>query len=314
MNLPTIESVTIPYLHLPKAIQRACMLVETHPTFNGITKGARRVLKAVVSYAEKTDGCCPIETRLKDIAKAAGVNRKTVTRAMHTFNEAGWLEEKSHGRGERGKFADTILILTAELCWLVGLPTPDRDDRETRLSRDLIKGLSFEKEYRDLQREKREAEPTPPPVVLPPELEQASAEFDIKDTGICKLRGMATDAGHRLEDIVACARERLLAMQAKGGRVFRYLETMIGKNSDYAARAAKIERREAIIAEATQHTDRAAKYAHKRFAAGPGTIVRIFDGTAEVSCDGRYIRTLAGPQMQQVYADIEAGTLKEIKA
>ena len=99
-----------------------------------------------------------------------------------------------------------------------------------------------------------------------------------------------------------------------GGRVYRYLAAMIDnpKPSDYAARALQIARTDIQRVTSIKFSVRREKYRYRRFCAGQGTVVRIFDGTAEVTRDGQWVGVIAGRDMDRVYGDIEAGRLRDV--
>lgn len=309
MYLPTVESKLAPYLRYPKIIQRAVLLVDTHPTINHLTEATRNVLKAMLTRASQWDGRTPVKARVDVLAEQAECSTKSVQRALATFRKIGWLKEMSAGRNEWGVYCYRSYTFSDELVGLVGLPGPAQ---RTQMSDGAVYvDLTFQDDLKTIEQEKREANPTP--VQLPPELAAITTELAISDKAVAKLRGMAHAAGHQLQDIVAVARDHLVAAKATGNRVFGYLATMIGTPSDYAGRAAKITRHAAFVAEATQYRDQEAKCRGKAFKRADGLVVRIFDGVAVVRPVGKPEYTTAGKShMEPIYADIAAGKLVEI--
>jgi hypothetical protein len=271
----------------------------------------KAVLKALLTRASKVDGTTPIKARLDIVAEQAEVSEKSVRRTLVTLRSAGWLEDASTGRSEYGVFTSKRYRFSPELCAIVGLPTkenPKAPQEAATLSDGAVYvDLNFKEDHREILRKNQN------PVTLPAELE-AIVELGVKATGVCKLRGMASAKGHNLADVFTVAKKRLQEIQAKGGRVFRYLAAMIDnpKATDYAARAALIDHSYLQEQAAQQTKSRSQKYAYKRFAAGPGITVRIFDGIAEVIRDGNPIGSIAGRDMEKVYDDIESGKLREI--
>lgn len=306
VTIPTLDSLIEPYKHYPKAIQHALLLVESHPAFSILTKSARRVLKSMVTRCSRHNGTEPIFARVDRLAAEADVCTKTVQRAVAFLKKVGWLEKVSDGRDEGGVFTYRHYWFSADLAALLRLPTPKNDHRTKESSGTYI-DLSFKSDQPEIS----DKESTPPSIELPPALQAATEELGIKDTGIAKLRGEAHKAGHQLEHIIACARERLQKLGAKGSRAFRYLQTMISKPSDYASRAAQTARMAADTAKTTKDKGCAEKYAHKRFI-GLGSRVRIFDGTAEVRFDNGEYKFVPAADMPQIYAAIEAGKLREV--
>lgn len=318
MYTPTVEDIVKPYLHYPKAIQKAILLVETNPRFLGLTRSMKAVLKALLTRASRADGTLPIKARLDLVALQANVSTKTVQRAVSAFRAVGWVGQVSDGRSEYGVYTSRRYQFSADLCRFVGLPTQCQRvavvPQETTMSDGAIYvDLSFKKDQQEILQQNRLQNPEVHQISLPPELHPIIA-LGVKDTGVCKLRGLAHDKGYNLADIFTVARKRLADLQASGGRVYRYLAAMIAnpKPSDYAARASQIARSAVDIIVVEQKRSRSAQYAHKRFSAGPGMVVQIHDGIAEVLQDNAWLRNIAGRDMNAVYDAIEKGVLKEI--
>ena len=308
MYTPSVNDLLQPYQQYPRIIQRAILLIETNPRFLGLTRSMKSVVKALVTRASQHDGTQPIKARVDRVAIQADVSEKTVQRTLATIRDAGWIEQVTEGRSEWGIFTFRTYRLTESMCELLNLPVRGKFSQRTELSDGAVYvDLSFKEDHAKISKEKRQDKP----LDLPVKLDEISV-LGIKDTGVAKLRGLASDAGHQLEDIFIVARRSVAKAGATGGRLYRYLQAMIMKDSDYAARARQIERQDVKPAPAEQTKFLAQKYAYRRFTAGPRTIVRIFDGLAEVTRDGKWIETLAGQQMAQVYADIESGRLNMI--
>ncbi|MEO6351923.1 MAG: hypothetical protein ABIO19_03760 [Burkholderiaceae bacterium] len=318
MYAPTIEDIIKPYQQYPKTIQLAILLVDTNPRFLGLTRSMKAVLKALLTRACKNNGATPIKARLDIVAMQADVSAKTVQRTIATLRSAGWLKQVSDGRSAWGLFTYRCYRFSADLCAIVGLPTREKtapvSDGETKMSDGAVYvDLTFRKDQQEILFQNRIQNPEANPITLPPEL-QPIIELGVKDTGVCKLRGMAHAKGHKLSDIYLVAKKRLTELKASGNRVYRYLAAMIAnpKATDYTTRARQAERNSIDTEAVEQIRDRRALYANKRFAAGPGKIVKIFDGIAEVSQDGAWAYNIAGRDMNAVYDAVEKGTLRAI--
>lgn len=315
---PTVEDILKPYQQYPTVIQKAILLVETNPRFIGLTRSMKAVLKTLLTRASKSNGTTPIKARLDIVAMQADVSTKTVQRTVATLRTVGWMVPVTDGRSEYGVFTSRRYQFSEELCYIIGLPTKAAKvpvlPRETNLSDGAVYvDLSFKEDHQEILLQNRLQNPKANAISLPPELQPIIA-MGVKDTGVCKLRGMAHAKGHNLADIFTVAKKRLTDLKASGGRVYRYISAMIDnpKPTDYAARAAQIERSGVETKMVEQAKDHSVKYAHKRFNAGPGTIVRIFDGIAEVIRDGLWIANIAGRDMAAVYDSIKSGKLVEI--
>lgn len=188
--------------------------------------------------------------------------------------------------------------------------------------------------------------PLPKKVTLPESLE-ILRDLGVYDGAICKLRHIAKQAGLRLEDVWGASWEYIMKAQITGGRLVKYLTTLIAKPDDYQGRAEQVARNAQATgwipddakpgAPATlcnppsgrgrsvgspAHSPRkcnedamkaySRKYSHKRFQSPDGSVVRLFDGTAEVIRPDRSCVSLAGDEaMFKVYQDIERCFLVE---
>jgi hypothetical protein len=297
--------VLAPYAKYPKTIQQAIFRVETHPSFSVLTRSMRKVLKAFLTRASKKDGAEPVRARVDRLAEQAGVCNKTVQRTISRLRKLGWMKQMSDGRSEYGVFTYREYQFTQELCDLVALPVPGEEpSRGTDLSDGTIEDLSFKKDQLEISKKNRKGK-----IDLPPVLEEAAEVLEVQPTGICKLRGLAHKAGHQLEDIITCARSRLAKLKATGNRAYKYLKSMIERNSDYASRAAQIGRVEIV---GTTGPLGEGRYRNCRYAGPDGMLVRVFDGIAEIVMGDRRVVMLAGAEMQQIYSRIESGVLRKI--
>jgi len=315
VRTPTIDDFLQPYRHYPAVVQQAIFRVETHPTFSILTRSMKAVLKAMLTRSSKIDGTAPIKARVDRLATEAAVSTKTVQRTLAVLRKIGWIVHMCDGRSEYGVFTFRLYQFSVALCALVTLPVKGKiSPQETIMSDGAIYAdLSFKKDQREISIEKRQQDPVAHPISLPAELRQIVA-LGVKDTGVCKLRGLAHAKGYNLADIFTVAKKRLTELNASGGRVYRYLAAMIDnpKPCDYAGRAGQLVRSGAADKATQKMKSRRQKYAHKRYTAGPGIIVKIFDGVAEVVRNGVWYANIVGSDMNRVYDDIERGKLREI--
>lgn len=310
----TLDDVARPYLHLPTAVQTALMRVETHPTFRALTKGTLRVLKAMVSRASAANGSSIIKAKVSKLAEEAGVHYKTAQRALHTFREFKWVLDATEGRSEYGVYESKRYVFTPALCELIHLPTKGKPNasaaQETEMSDGAIYvDLSLKKDLREISIKNREGQPP----TLPAVVSNIPEETGMLETGVCKLLGVAREAGYKLEDVYLVAKPYLAKIGANAARSFRYLYAMLTnpKKVDYAGKAAQ-ERRKEEPDPVRQLADIARACRFKRYAhVSNGMCVRFFDGTAEVTRD-RNCELYAGEQMRGLYKGIANGNLREI--
>ena len=308
MHIPTIDEVLQPYISYPKVIQQAILRVETHPSFSVLTKSAKKVLQSLLTRANQHNAEVPIKARLDLVAEGAGVSYKTVQRAMTLLKEIGWIAAVSEGRTEWGVFTSMRYRFSTNLCSLVNLPTKstsiDNLANKTKMSDGAVYvDLSFKEDQRKISIEKQGTTP----ITLPEELREIET-FGIKETGICKLRGIAYSAGHKLEHVWIVAKEHCQRLGIQGGRLYRYLLAMILKTSDYAARSEQVGRIQTTALEKKEVAAKQNACRYKNFV-GQGVKVRIFDGVAEISTLDGQLKTVAGASLLQVYADIDSGKL-----
>ncbi|MET3133610.1 hypothetical protein AAKU55_003900 [Oxalobacteraceae bacterium GrIS 1.11] len=319
MRANTLDDVIQPYLHLPKAVQTALLRVETHPTFRSLTKDTLKVLKALVSRSSARNGTTAIRARQDTVAIQAGVSVKTTQRAFRTFYKLGWVKAASSGRSEYGVFCSKRYTFSADFCELAHLPTKERPiqafARETEMSDGAVYvDLSYKKDQQEISLQKRLQNPNPTPIQLPDALRKMGSETGIQDSGIAKLRGIAHQAGHKLEDVYTVAKKRLAAIGASAGRCYRYVLAVIlnPKRTDFAGKAAQIERMDALQNAQTGAATGVQRHLFKSYQAGPGRTVTVLADRAEVRENGALIKIIPWRDIALVVNDIEDGVLTEI--
>lgn len=303
LYVPTAADLLQPYARYPAVIQAAILAVDTRPEFINLTRAQKAVLRTLLTRAEAADGRRPILVNFDNAADEAGVSVKTIGRAVLLLEQAGWLERAGQDRDEYGVFTYRKFRFTPALCDLVGLPRRHRTSVSIPVNED-----HKLKDYRETRAIAPKANPED--IHLPPELDRVQDELGMRRSAVAMLRGLACRAGHNLADLIAVARDYLRRKGIAGHRAVRYIEEMIAKPGDYAARAAELAHQVAEQAQVSRHRDRAAAYAGRQYRAKSGEIVRVFGHAAEVIRDGISVGTMAGRQMLQVYDDIEAGRLK----
>lgn len=313
MRLYTLEDIIQPYQHYPKTVQIAIIRAHTHPAFFSITMSMRKVLCALLTRASEKDGLRPLKARLENVADEAGVSAKTVQRALAHFRQLGWLCYNDEDRNEYGIFRSRTYRLTPQICALIELPVKGEKaescPRETEMSDGAVYvDLSLKKDLREISQKNRGKTP----VTLPASLREIEA-FGVKDTGICKLRGLASEAGYKLEDIFTVAKKYLQKSQATGARVYRYLLKLILTESKYAERAEQIRRLE----EDRQNTERlkaeGLAYRGKTFAKNGAVVKVMADGeSADVQFHDGSVTVIVKADMPRLYSEIAAGKLREL--
>jgi DNA-binding transcriptional ArsR family regulator len=306
-HIPSLSELIEPYQHYPKAIQKALLLVESHPSLTLVlTRSYRRVLRILVSRVPKANGCAPIEQVAADwLAKMAEVSTKTVERALKALTQLGLIKVGDR-RDDTGLFVRPTYQLTPELANLLQLPAKSFSRHKTILSDDLIVELDFKKDHPEIHEKKPE---TRKPIELPPDLAEAGEQLEISPKGIAALRGEACRAGYNLAHIVACARQHMLKVGAKGNRAYRYLQTMIAKPEvDYAGRAAQ-EGREAEQRDYEHRAITAAKkLAGRAYAGHDGLTYRFLsDGRVEQLDGGLMLGYVSVDQIEQLVDRIGMG-------
>lgn len=310
MLVPTIDDVLKPYVNYPKTIQQAILLVETHPSFSLLTKSGKKVLKCLLTRANQANGEIPIRARLDIVADTAEVSYKTVQRTIGLLKQIGWISPASDRRTDWGGFTSLKYQFSTAFCNLVKLPTKEVKTQDSSGETKMSDGgiyidLSFKEDQRKISFENRKTKP----ITLPEELREIES-FGIKETGICKLRGLAYQLGYKLEDIWMVAKSRCTELQLTGNRLYMYLERMIETPSDYAARASQVIRLIESKSKQASIKERQAKYRFKNFI-GAGVKVRVFEDVAEVVMENGKAALISGQALLEIYTDIENGKLIE---
>lgn len=310
MLVPTINDVLKPYVNYPKTIQQAILLVETHPSFSLLTKSGKKVLKCLLTRANQCNGEVPIRARLDIVADTAEVSYKTVQRTMGLLKQIGWISPTSDGRTDWGGFTSFKYKFSAAFCELVKLPTketktPDSSPETKMSDGGIYIDLSFKEDQQKISFENRNSKP----ITLPEELREIES-FGVKETGVCKLRGLAYQLGYKLEHIWTVAKLRCTELQLTGNRLYMYLQRMIQTPSDYEARASQAIRLMEFKSEQATFKERQAKYRFKNFL-GAGIKVRVFEDVAEVVMENGKVVLISGQALLEIYTDIENGKLRE---
>lgn len=310
MLVPTINDVLKPYVNYPKTIQQAILLVETHPSFSLLTKSGKKVLKCLLTRANQSNGEIPIRARLDIVADTAEVSYKTVQRTMRFLKQIGWISPTSDGRTAWGGFTSFKYQFSAAFCDLVKLPTKEMKTPDSSLETKMSDGaiyidLSFKEDQRKISFENRKSKP----ITLPEELREIES-FGVKETGICKLRGLAYQLGYKLEHIWTVAKLRCTELQLTGNRLYMYLQRMIQTPSDYESRANQAIRLLESKSEQATIKERQTKYRYKNFI-GAGIKVRVFEDVAEVVMENGKVVLISGQALLEIYKDIENGKLRE---
>lgn len=320
MRVQTLEEVIQPYLHLPTAIQTAILRLETHPAFRLLPRSGIPILRALVSRARATDGSIPVRARIDRLAEAAGVCYRTAQRAMKGFIEIGWISKLGPGRHECGVYQSFEWQFSQAFCELVLLPissaahtgNPVTPGEATEMSDGAIyKELSLKKEYREISIKNRGETP----IKLPQAVDKIPEETGIRPTGVCKLLGMASRAGHKLEHVYLLAKPYLHNAGAKGSRAFSYLWAMLttSKQVDYSARVAQAQRTQDPVRQKLSEVARTCRY-KKYIHPTKGLRFHVYDGMAEVTDSFGRTETYVGRQMEGIYRGIAAGHLVEVIA
>lgn len=316
MYAPKFDEVVNPYLHYPTVIQHALIRVETHPTFRALTKSTLLVLKYIVSRASSLNGEAIIRARVDRLAEEAAVCCKTVQRALKILDQCAWVARvgPERARSEWGVYESERYRLSPELCRLLELPSGNISAQRTGMSDGPIYDLNYKKELQEISIKNRGAKP----ITLPDELTDMPAETGIQPSGVCKLMGIASKAGHQLAHVYTVAKQYLVNKGLKGARAFCYLQTMLAnpKPTDYAARAGQINRLtrpESVTEDPLVLIARECRHKRYRHVSKPGVVVQFFDGVCVVH-SGQQQETFAGPQLQGFYRGIANGNLCEIKS
>ncbi|NHZ65873.1 hypothetical protein [Massilia genomosp. 1] len=182
--------------------------------------------------------------------------------------------------------------------------------QETEMSDGAIYvDLSLKKDLQEISIENRKGNhPT-----LPPAVAMIPAETGISPTGICKLLGIAKQAGYQLEHVYAIAKPYLAKIGINSARAYRYILAMLhnAKKVDYAAKVAQAQRMSEPDSNAALKAI-AMQCRYKRYQhIGKNIAVRFFDGTAEVRIDG-HVELYGGAKMVGLYKGVANGNLREV--
>lgn len=308
MYTSSVAQILEPYGHLPKKIQQAILRVETHPHFIGLTRAMKAVLKVLVSYSDQHDASKPFRVVGPYAAEQAKVSTKSVQRTINALKDAGWMSQHGDGRESFGEFAYREYRFSEVLCQAIQLPYGPNNvppaQAETTLSDGTVYDLNFKEDQRAIALKRRVA--AQGKITLPPLLEQMAEKLKIKPSGICKLRGMAHEAGYKLEDIYIAIQHNLERIAVTATNAFNYLRAVIlnPRRRDFRTMRAKLEHSK----NGSLLSARAAKFSNKRYATVCGlTKVTVFDHTAEIVTHDGKVSTAVGTAFEDVLDRIERG-------
>lgn len=313
----TLDDILTPYRSYPTAIQQAILLAHTNPTFLALTRSTRKVLCALLTRASQRNGFLPVKARIDRLAEEAQVSEKTVQRALATLTSFGWVDVMERARSEYGLYCSRLYRFTGALCDLVSLPYPGQEPQAAAEKTEMSDGavyvdLSFKEDLREISLQKRKENPEANPITLPAEL-LPLVEMGVKDTGVCKLRRLAREAGYRLEDIFTVAKRFLVQGKVQGGRAYRYLAALISRRSDYAGRAQQCLREEHDQVRMMRAKSLEELCAGKTYRGKNGLILRFLsNGNIEAERDGKYLGVLSPEDRRTAYAKVESGELQEV--
>lgn len=305
---PSVEDLLRPYQHFPPQIQNAILAIDTAPQFINLSRGRKAVLRVFLTRTDKSDGTRPILVNFEHAATESGVCQKTIMRTVTFLLSAGWLKRCGQDRDQFGVFTYRRFSFTRHFCDLIDLPTGKVRSHRTSMSHVVNKDHNFKKDQHEIH---ARVQTQRVQIELPVELESLVEEFSIRPTGIAKLRGIASAAGYKLQDVVVCGRPYLQKMGLKGNRAFRYLQKMCERSSDYATRAAQVEQLAMQLISENKRKQRGALYAGKRFVGPDGLKVFIFENAAEVMRAAKGVEVVPPCEMDRIYDAIENGKLLE---
>jgi molybdenum-dependent DNA-binding transcriptional regulator ModE len=223
------------YGHLPSVLQEAVLRANSHLALQkSLTTSCRLVLADLVSRADKKDPARPIKVNLTKVADTVEISYKTVTRAINAMESLQLIQRVENKRNRSGRFGSSVIELSDQLRNLLGLPARQKESSSEVhiLEKHFQEHVTSDRKAMGRVQDKAD-------VVLPEELLELE-EKGIDKYGICRLRGMATKYGHKLEDVWAVGKQYTKEMIK--GRLFNYLKTMIMKADDYAGRAKQLAR------------------------------------------------------------------------
>lgn len=251
----TYNNTLSAYESYPKAIRPYLLRADTHPRIREIlSKSHLRILIDLVSRAGIRNPDKEIKVKLERVANELSVDRRTVTRAISTFFNLGWLHQNPgyDGRNRRGRFAAQQYVISSNLRDLVGLPLKktegasnkpaqsigtsppdempsDEPGSAAEMSHGLIgvnncllkKEASFNKEAEK-------------PAGLPADLRPLQRALGIEHKGMCALMRLAKEMGQRLQDVWQCKNHLLTGAGMTGGRAVNYLKALLRSGDDFA--------------------------------------------------------------------------------
>jgi len=223
------------YGHLPTILQEAVLRANSHLALQkSLTTSCRRVLADLVSRADKKDPARPIKVNLTKVADTVEISYKTVTRAINAMESLQLIQRVENKRNRSGRFGSSVIELSDQLRNVLGLPARQKESSSEVhiLEKHFQEHVTSDRKATGRVQDKAD-------VVLPEELLELE-EKGINKYGICRLRGMATKYGHKLEDVWVVGKQYTKEMDK--GRLFNYLKTMIMKADDYAGRAKQLAR------------------------------------------------------------------------
>lgn len=347
LNL-TYNEILGAYGVYPAPIRPYLLRAETHPTIREmLTKSFMRVFIDLLARAPIADPQRPIMLRVDTVAEQLDVSRKTVSRALNTFINLGWLcpFEGHDGRTRWGKFCGRKYVLQLPIRELVGLPLekhspkvpangsvnnaaqskassePAYDQGDSANEPKMSHGHMVNKVLN--KKEASFKEGASKNQKLPADLQALHDELGISIFGICSLMGLAKRVKQRLQDVWIAKQTQIRNAGAKGGRAFEYFKYLLNCGEDFAyvartrgaIQAVAVSPTSPAISQSTvddqlRSIAQACKF--KRFKhVRNGMEVRFFDGTAEVSRDNQ-VAYYAAEQMLGLYKGIANGNLVEV--
>ncbi len=311
------------------------MAADSNPTLKSIfTKDGLRILIDILSRAPIADSSLAIKLRVDRVAQDVGTSEKTVQRVLRRLEAMSWLTRnpEDDGRNYRGRFSGREFLVGNELRQLLGLPINEKFPQVQQLSDGEIQkvsnstGLStksvdnlpkttqmsdgievnvLKEDLKEAFSEKTENQKTG----LPDDLLPLQEALNLSKGGICALMALAKKYGKRLQDIWQAKKTTILKAGVTQGRAFYYFKALIlaathFKNDKNVSLGKKFFPDGNLL-----NDDR--RFWHKRYRGANGVLVKIFDGTAEVSINRDY-RFVPAAQMGAIYEAIDNGKLNEL--
>lgn len=243
------------YESYSKAIRPFLLRADTHPQIRAIlSKSHLRILIDLLSRARIRNPDKEIKAKLENVASDLSVDRRTVTRAISTFFNLGWLLPSPgyDGRNRRGRYAAQQYLISPTLRDLVGLPLKEtmkalqeesppapgntateeaavQPSNETEMSHGLLGvNKSLLKKEASFNTEAQK------PAGLPADLRPIQRELGIEHKGMCALMKLAKEMGQRLQDVLLCKKHLLIGSGMTGGRAVNYIKSLLRSGDDFA--------------------------------------------------------------------------------